>query len=159
MISDEAQIARYEELLALALDYARNGEKGDLERMLKAKLPVNLCDHKGNTLLMLSAYNGNADIVKMLINYGADVNKKNDRGQAPLAGACFKGYLDVVKLLVEGGADRHENNGFGTTAIMFAAMFGNHDIVEYLLGREKSFSSKIYLGFAKFAALFRGRGK
>ncbi|MDR0579982.1 MAG: ankyrin repeat domain-containing protein [Campylobacteraceae bacterium] len=149
---------RYEELLAMAVDFARYGQTKELESMLKAKLPINLKDHKGNTLLMLAAYNGNADTVKMLIDMGADVNLKNDRGQTPLAGVCFKGYTKIVKLLVENGANIDEDNGFGMRAVMFASMFGNRDIVEYLTKRHKGLKPKFYLFLSKFISFFKKRG-
>ncbi|MDR1460623.1 MAG: ankyrin repeat domain-containing protein [Campylobacteraceae bacterium] len=155
MYLDNADIKRYEELLCIAVDFARYGQTIELESMLKAKLPINLKDHKGNTLLMLAAYNGNTDIVKMLISMGADVNLKNDRGQTPLAGVCFKGYLDIVKLLIENGANIDEDNGFGMRAVMFASMFGNYDIVKYLSSHKKTFRFKFYLLLSKLTALFK----
>lgn len=144
------EIQRYDELCVLALNFARYGQSDRLKSMLESKLPVNLQDHKGNTLLMLAAYNGNLECVKLLISFGAIVDKKNDRGQTPLAGVCFKGYLEIVKLLVKAGANIYENNGLGTTPIMFASMFGNYDIVKYLNEQNSTFKSKMYLVFSKF---------
>jgi ankyrin repeat protein len=152
---NDADIRRYEELLTMAIDFARYGQKDELESMLRAKLPVNLKDHKGNSLLMLATYNGNTETVKMLINMGADVNLKNDKGQTPLAGVCFKGYLDIVKLLVENGANVDEDNGFGMKAVMFASMFGNRDIVEYLTKQQRGLKPKIYLLLSKVASFFK----
>ncbi|KAJ9629934.1 hypothetical protein H2203_002319 [Taxawa tesnikishii (nom. ined.)] len=57
----------------------------------------------GDTLLMLAAYHGHADTVKMLLEKGADPNVLNDRGQSPIAGAVFKGEDEVVRLLWEVG--------------------------------------------------------
>ena len=93
----QEELKRYEELQVLALDFARVGKTQDLKAMLEAGMSVNLTDHKGNTLLMLSSYNGNFETTKMLLEYGAEVDKKNDRGQTPLAGVCFKGYFDIAK--------------------------------------------------------------
>ncbi|MDR2789647.1 MAG: ankyrin repeat domain-containing protein [Campylobacteraceae bacterium] len=155
MSSNDADIKRYEELLAMAVDFARYGQKAELEGMLRAKLPVNLKDHKGNSLLMLAAYNGNFETVEMLIEFGADVNLKNDRGQTPLAGVCFKGYLDIVKLLVENGAKIDEDNGFGMRAVIFASMFGNRDIVEYLTKQQKGLKPKFYLFLSKIVSFFK----
>lgn len=149
------ELSRYEELQVIALDYARHGKTEDLRLMLNAGMSENLCDHKGNTLIMLASYNGNAQTTEMLIKYGALVDQKNDRGQTPLAGVCFKGYLDIVKILVKGGANIYENNGMGTTPIMFASMFGNTEIVEYLSSQNSGFKSKLYLGFSKFINSFK----
>ena len=35
----------------------RQGKTEDLKAMLEAGMLVNLCDHKGNTLIMLASYN------------------------------------------------------------------------------------------------------
>ncbi len=155
MTATANELNRYEELQLIALDYARHGMTEDLRLMLNAGMPVNLSDHKGNTLIMLASYNGNADTTQLLVDYEAQVDKKNDRGQTPLAGVCFKGYLEIVKILVEGGANIHENNGMGTTPIMFASMFGNTEIVEYLTSQNNSFKSKVYLGISKFINKFK----
>ncbi|MBP7769684.1 MAG: ankyrin repeat domain-containing protein [Aliarcobacter sp.] len=155
----EEEQKRYEELQVFALDFARTGKTEDLKAMLQAGMPVNLCDHKGNTLIMLASYNGNLETTSMLVDFGADVDKKNDKGQTPLAGVCFKGYLEIVKILVKNGANIYENNGMGTTPIMFASMFGNTEIVKYLSEQNSSFKSKIYLIvsriFASIKSLFK----
>ena len=129
---------RYEELCNIAFNFARNDEWEDLQEMIKHGLPINLKNHKGNTLLMLAAYNGSFNSAKMLLEHGADVDERNDRGQTPLAGVCFKGDLPMVKLLVENGADIDANNGLGLTPYSFAVMFKRSDIAQYLLEKTKN---------------------
>lgn len=143
------ELDRYNELQIIASDFARKGMTEDLRMMLGSGMSADLCDNKGNSLLMLSSYNGNLETTELLILFGADVDKKNDRGQTPLAGACFKGYLDIVKVLVKAGANIYENNGMGTTPIMFASIFGNYEIVKYLNRQDNSFKSKVYLEISK----------
>ena len=147
----------YEELNLIAFDYARAGKTQDLKLLLNNGMSVDLCDYKGNTLLMLASYNGNLETTSMLVDFGAQVDKKNDRGQTPLAGVCFKGYLDIVKVLVKAGANIYENNGMGTTPIMFASMFGNYEIVKFLSEQNKNnnFKAKIYLIISKIFSLFK----
>ncbi|KAF5682084.1 ankyrin protein [Fusarium denticulatum] len=89
-------------------DAARKGDVTTFEQALPAGLPPNLTNDKGDTLLMLAAYHGHADLVKVLIQHGADPNRLNDRGQSPLAGAVFKKEDEVIqkiKELLDGGAD------------------------------------------------------
>ena len=151
------ELKRYEELQVIALDFARTGKTEDLKAMLQAGMPVNLCDHKGNSLIMLASYNGNFETTVMLVDFGAEVDKKNDRGQTPLAGVCFKGYIEIVKVLVKAGANIYENNGMGTTPIMFASMFGNYEIVKFLSQQNKTHNmkAKIYLLISKIFSLFK----
>ncbi|KAF1822869.1 ankyrin [Dissoconium aciculare CBS 342.82] len=96
------------EALALAtklFDFARQGKAAELEQYISAGIPVNLTNHKGDTLLMLAAYHGYADTVRMLLDRGADPDVLNDRGQSPVAGAVFKGHDEVVRIMAEKGAD------------------------------------------------------
>lgn len=156
----KAEEKRYEELQRMALNFARYGQSSELEKMILHGLSVNLQDEKGNTLLMLAAYNGQEKVVQMLLKHGADVDLKNDRGQTPLAGVCFKGYFNITKVLVENGANIRENNGLGATPLTFAALFGHKDIVEYLNAFNKSKLSIIkYKLISKFIGLFKKETK
>ncbi len=140
---------RYEQLQLMALDFARVGNVIELSRMIEAGLSIDLCDNKGNSLIMLASYHNQEEMVSFLIKNGALVDKKNDRGQTPLAGVCFKGYLNIVKLLVENGANKYEDNGLGATPVTFASLFGHEDIVLYLTKKKPkkiySFLSSIIL--------------
>ena len=124
-ISNEEE-KRYEELQLIALDYAREGNTIELDKMISYGMPVNLCTNKNDTLLMLATYNDNYDTSLMLIKKGADLNRVNQRKQTPLEGVCFKGYMPIVKLLVESGAIITRNS------IIYASIFGHKDIVKYL---------------------------
>lgn len=65
-------------------------------------MSVDLCDYKGNTLLMLASYNGNIETVKLLIDNKALVTLSGPFGAALLAwvlgwarthiGTCFRTY-------------------------------------------------------------------
>lgn len=91
------------DLATKLFDFARAGSTSELSQYLTAGIPPNLTNSKGDTLLMLAAYHGHPETVKMLLEKGADPNTLNDRGQSPLAGAVFKGSDEVVKVLFEGG--------------------------------------------------------
>ncbi|KAI1123134.1 ankyrin [Nemania abortiva] len=84
---------------------AREGQIDVFKEALPIGLPANLTNDKGDTLLMLAAYYGHPELVKLLIQHGADPNRLNDRGQSPIAGAVFKKEDAVIDVLLEGGAD------------------------------------------------------
>ncbi|KAA6224936.1 MULTISPECIES: ankyrin repeat domain-containing protein [unclassified Campylobacter] len=150
MILSVQEEQRFSQLCAMAFDYARNDDSRNLKIMLDAGLNINLKTHKGDTLLMLAAYNNALNVAKMLLQMGANVDEKNDRGQTPLAGVCFKGHLDMVKLLVEYGANIDENNGLGMTPFSFAIMFGRKEVANYLIKHsKKSFLKTCSLKFLK----------
>ncbi|KAM4057917.1 ankyrin repeats (3 copies) domain-containing protein [Hirsutella rhossiliensis] len=105
---DGASSSLSPEVLALAArmyDAARRGDLPVFQQALPAGLPPNMRNEKGDTLLMLAAYHGHADLVRLLMEHGADPNRLNDRGQSPLAGAVFKNEEAVIEALLEGGAD------------------------------------------------------
>lgn len=85
-------------------DMARQGADVLLD-LVDANLPVDLADESGNTLLMLAAYHGHAELTAGLADRGADVNRLNANNQAPLAGAVFKNESEVIRVLIEHGAD------------------------------------------------------
>ena len=112
---------RLVELAHQMFDLARAGERDQLAAYVDAGVPVDLTDADGNTLLMLAAYHGHADTVRMLAEHAADVNRANDRGQTPLAGAVFKDEAAVVSVLLGAGADPDAGT---PTARETATMFG-----------------------------------
>lgn len=146
------ELARYEELQLMALDFAREGEVSMLLSMIEHGLSPNTCDHKGNSLLMLSCYNGNFECSQMLIDMGADVNGTNDHGHSILAGVSFKGYLEIVKLLIESNAqiETHPMKN----PIVFASMFGRVEVVKYLQAVQNR-HSKFSLVLARSISFFR----
>ncbi|TEA18382.1 putative ankyrin repeat protein [Colletotrichum sidae] len=115
------------EAIALAgrlYDGARQGDLALFQQALPAGLPANMTNEKGDTLLMLAAYHGHAELVKLLMQHGADPNRLNDRGQSPLAGAVFKKEDAVIEVLLEGGADPEYGN---PNALQCVAMFKQED--------------------------------
>jgi ankyrin repeat protein len=119
------------ELAHRLLDLARAGSP-ELIGYLTAGAPVNLTDPAGNTLLMLAAYHGHAELTAALLAQGADPNRINDRGQTPLAGAIFKAETEIVQALVAGGADP----ALGTPSAYDTARFFQRDDLLALLPHE-----------------------
>jgi ankyrin repeat protein len=98
------------EAIALAsklFDFAREGKTAELQQYITAGIPVNLTNHKGDTILMLASYYGHLSTTKMLLDAGADPNVLNERGQSPIAGTVFKGYTEIAQTLLAKGADVH----------------------------------------------------
>lgn len=114
------------EVARACVDFARAGDTARLAAYLEHGLPVNLTDAQGNTLLMLAAYHGHAETVRVLAERGADVDRLNDRGQSPLAGAVFKGEDDVVAALLAAGADPDAGT---PSARATAQLFGRADLI------------------------------
>src|ERR1700724_4850590 len=93
------------ELASRIFGMARSGDAATLAAYLDARVPVNLTNTNGETLVMLAAYYGHESTVAALIARWADVNRHNNRGQPPLAGAVFKNETTIMELLVGADAD------------------------------------------------------
>jgi ankyrin repeat protein len=118
-----------------AFEAARNGNTALLRSALDAGLPVQACNEKGDTLLMLASYHGHREAAGLLLARGASPDAANDRGQTPLAGAAFKGDVAMAALLLDGGATVDAADPQGRTALFFAAIFDRLELVELLLAR------------------------
>ncbi|MGP3979082.1 ankyrin repeat domain-containing protein [Streptomyces sp. 8N114] len=115
------------ELAQKVFDLARHGDTDTVAAYVKAGVPANLSNDKGDTLLMLAAYHGHPETVRALLAQGADPNRTNDRGQSPIAGAVFKGEDEVVRVLVEAGADPHAGT---PSAVETARMFEKRELLD-----------------------------
>ncbi|GAW17971.1 hypothetical protein ANO14919_074400 [Xylariales sp. No.14919] len=89
------------------------------------------------TPLLLSILEGEADIVRLLIERGADVNKAARFGisRTPLQQAAELNNLEIVSLLLKNGADVNASTAIftGATALQFAAIHGNCEMASLLL--------------------------
>ena len=126
MADSQTPDAELIELAGRIFDSARSGDRAALAAFLDAGTPVNLSNDRGDTLLMLAAYHGHADSVRLLLERGADPDRENDRGQTPLAGAVFKGADEVLTALLEGGADPQAGQ---PSAFATAQMFGKDELL------------------------------
>jgi ankyrin repeat protein len=113
-------------VVELAMHFAREGMTEELEGFVGHGLPADVQDADGNTPLMLAAYHGHAETVRMLVRRGADVDRRNNRDQSPVAGAIFKGEDEVVRVLREAGADLAAGS---PTARQAAEMFERTDLL------------------------------
>lgn len=105
----------------------RGGQAEEFREYLVRGLPANLRNEKGDSLLMIAAYNGHPEVVKLLLEYGADPEMANDRGQTPLAAAAFKGDIEVIGILLDNGADIDKQDASGHTALMAARIMNAAD--------------------------------
>ncbi|TDB79995.1 ankyrin repeat domain-containing protein [Micromonospora sp. KC721] len=113
-------------------DLARGGATEELSGYVDAGLPVNMTNHKGDTLLILAAYHAHPDTVTALLARGADPARVNDRGQTALAAAVFRRAGDAVQALLDAGADPDHGN---PSAVETARFFDLPDMLTLLTPR------------------------
>lgn len=85
----------------------------------------------------LAAKAGRADILALLVAFGADIDLRDTNGARPLDSAAGHGELDIVRLLVEAGASPNprEDDPDVKRPLVVAADRGRVDVALYLLDR------------------------
>jgi ankyrin repeat protein len=129
---DQAAPQLTEEEMAYVLslfELARTGGTENLLPAVRAGVPVNLTNGKGDTLLILAAYHQHEDTVAALLEAGADPDRVNDNGQTALMSAVFRGNETIVRALLEAGASQTTG---AHSALDFARVFERTEIVPVL---------------------------
>jgi hypothetical protein len=86
------------------------------------------------TGLMVAAWEGNIDMMSLLVSHGANVNKPNRFGEQALQMAAWRGKLDAVRWLLDHGASV-KRNGRNWSALHYAVYAGHEDVAHLLLDR------------------------
>jgi len=88
----------------------------------------------GRTGIHITAYQGEINSTKLLLNKGAEINiKGNVAEDSPLHLACKNGQIEMVKFLIKNGANINIKNKGWATPIYDAIIQGYHDIVKVLI--------------------------
>jgi ankyrin repeat protein len=118
---------------SLLMIAARNSNRPLLEYLLANSANTLMRNKYGESALMLSAFVGDLESVKLLVQSKADLNPA--KGWTPLLYSAFNGHLDVARYLVEMGADINAQSESGLTALILAAKNGSFAIAEFLIDR------------------------
>jgi uncharacterized protein len=114
--------------LLVAIEF---GENNIIQAILKQGVDPNRAPRQ-NYPLIVAASSGNAEAVKLLLDYGAKPNSNDLYKGTALMYASQRGRLDVVKLLLENGADPRMRDKFGLTA-RDSAVRARHGVVAEVL--------------------------
>ncbi len=114
-------------------DAASQGNKAEIERLLKRGGDVNAQQATGATALQWAAYRVMQNWPNLLLKAGAKPGLANRDGATPLWLAAARGDAAVIQALLKGGADANEQLPLGRRPLMLAARSGNVDAVRALL--------------------------
>lgn len=111
-------------------------ELGDLRQAkawLDAGLPPDFMGSRIGSGLMIGAWEGNLDLMRLFLASGADINRANDNGETPIVMAAWRGNLAAVKWLVDRGA-RVNAPRRQWSALHYAVFAGHKEVADYLIG-------------------------
>jgi ankyrin repeat protein len=84
----------------------------------------------GGTPLMSAAANGNIELLRLLLKYGANPDSPGDGKGTALMSAT--GHTEIFKILVDHGANIHSRDNYGRTVLIWAALHGTVEVVAIL---------------------------
>jgi ankyrin repeat protein len=99
-----------------------------------------------HTPLHPAAKNGNAEMVKLLVDTGADVNTTGYSDYSALHSAVFGQHTEVVKLLLANKADVNAASTNGVTPLYIASQEGHTEVVKLLLANKADVNAKNRFG-------------
>lgn len=112
-------------------------ELGDVSQAtawLDAGLPPDFLGSRIGSGLMIGAWEGKQELMRLFISRGADINLSNANGETALALAAWRGHLDAVKWLIERGA-RINAPARQWSALHYAVFGGHEPVVDFLLAQ------------------------
>lgn len=102
------------------------------EAWLDAGLPPDFMGSRIGSGLMIGAWEGNIELMRLFISRGADINLRNANGESALALAAWRGQKVAAQWLIERGArinapDKH------WSPLHYAVSGGHESMADYLL--------------------------
>jgi ankyrin repeat protein len=101
--------------------------------MMANSADINIIDPTyGDTALILAAGIRSADIIELLLHYGANINTQNNRGETALIIASRNNKLKNIRTLITHDAHMNIQDNEGNTALIEAVIQGNIQIFKLL---------------------------
>jgi ankyrin repeat protein len=130
----EADVAAVPANVSALMAMAREGRWAEaIELVKKDRLPPDVRDHDGATLLTLAARAGHLPTVQELLRRGADPDRRGLAGYTPLAAAAVGGHDLVVLELLRAQAKVDLPSANSQTPLHLAARAGHARVVQRLL--------------------------
>lgn len=94
---------------------------------------VNSVEAGGFTAMHFAAFNGDLEMIKMLLDHHADASVANYDGNTPLVMAVKGHQIDAIHALLKAGVDINHSSSPGATPVLHAAAMGYVDVIRLLV--------------------------
>lgn len=110
------------------------GDVAQATAWLDAGLPPDFLGSRIGSGLMIAAWEGKLELMRLFISRGADINMVNGNGETALVLAAWRGNLAAVEWLVERGA-RINAPARQWSALHYAAFAGHEAVADVLIAQ------------------------
>ena len=110
------------------------GDVGQAEEWLNAGLPPDFMGSRIGSGLMIGAWEGKPDLMRLFLSRGADINRINANGESAIALAAWRGNLEMVKWLLDRGA-RINAPKRQWSALHYAVFAGHTEVADFLIAQ------------------------
>ncbi|XP_060702994.1 ankyrin repeat and protein kinase domain-containing protein 1 [Hemiscyllium ocellatum] len=141
-VNDDLSIDR-RELLQHLLEQNFNNVKKILK---KEHVAMNFVEDY--TLLHMTLFTGDVELVRLILKYGGSVNAQTSRGLTPLIIAVHHRFEDISKLLIEEGADVNLTDEDNWGPLHFASQNGDDRIARLLLDKDADVNIREHDGWS-----------
>lgn len=120
---------------------ASDGDKKQIQTLLKEGIDVNVRDWDDLTALIPAASSGHLDVCKLLVKEKIDVNAKDKDGITALMEASIMGHTKIVEFLLDSGAEVDAPASSDVTALWLAGSEGKAEVMKLLLKKNADASN------------------
>ena len=122
----------YQSLVELFFDAARIGNNEVVDTFVSQGFPIDQRNNQSYTALMVAAYQGHRETVRLLLDSGANACLQDKRGNTALMGALIKREIGIAKDLYQAVCSPELRNKAGLNLKEFAEIYGQSNVLKSL---------------------------
>ncbi|AXN31122.1 ankyrin repeat domain-containing protein [Vibrio sp. B172a] len=122
----------YQSLVELFFDAARIGNNEVVDTFVSQGFPIDQRNTQSYTALMVAAYQGHRETVRLLLDSGANACLQDKRGNTALMGALIKREIGIAKDLYQADCSPEMRNKAGLNLKEFAEIYGQSNVLKSL---------------------------
>ncbi|EKO3845419.1 ankyrin repeat domain-containing protein [Vibrio harveyi] len=122
----------YQSLVELFFDAARIGNNEVVDTFVSQGFPIDQRNNQSYTALMVAAYQGHRETVRLLLDSGANACLQDKRGNTALMGALIKREIGIAKDLYQADCSPELRNKAGLNLKEFAEIYGQSNVLKSL---------------------------